>query len=103
MRSRFYALLMVPWSAAMAVASSHHAVSAATEVTCFDAEVSASIVRQTPTITPGGENCLIMRWPWIVDLRIQRVHASEVRRGPLTVLTLEHVNIPPTSARRAGC
>jgi hypothetical protein len=31
-----------------------------------------------------------MRWPWIVDLRVRRVHSGQVPRGPLTVITLQH-------------
>jgi hypothetical protein len=64
---------------------------AAIEAECFDAEVSATIVRQIPTVTPECD-CIIMRWPWIVDLRVRRVHAGHVQRGPLTVLTVQHTD-----------
>jgi hypothetical protein len=66
-------------------------VNAANETECFDAEVSATIVRQTPTVMPECD-CIIMRWPWIVDLGVRRVHAGHVQRGPLTVLTLQHTD-----------
>jgi hypothetical protein len=57
---------------------------------CFDAEISATIVRQTPTVIPECDGCIIIRWPWIVDLRVRRVHHGSVALGPLTVLTLQH-------------
>jgi hypothetical protein len=65
-------------------------VGAATKAECFDAEVSATIGRQTPTVLPECDDCIVMRWPWIVDLSVRRVHAGQVQRGPLTVLTLQH-------------
>ncbi|MFN4295878.1 MAG: hypothetical protein ACK4FB_03485 [Brevundimonas sp.] len=64
----------------------------AQDAACYDAEVSARIVSQTPTVAPACADCVIMRWPWIVDLDVRRVHAGEVRRGPLTVLTVQHTD-----------
>ena len=57
---------------------------------CFDAEVSAEIIQQTPTVVPECDDCIIMRWPWIVDIDVRRVHSGDVTRGPLAVLTLQH-------------
>jgi len=62
----------------------------ASETECFDAEVSASISRQTPTIVPDCGDCIIMRWPWIVELQVQRVHSGRLARGQVTVLTVQH-------------
>lgn len=78
---------------ALAAASAWSATSAiAQDAECYDAEVSARIVSQTPTVMPGCNDCIIMRWPWIVDLDVRRVHSGEVRRGRLTVLTVQHTD-----------
>ncbi|WP_304217919.1 hypothetical protein, partial [Phenylobacterium aquaticum] len=62
---------------------------AASQPECFDVEVSARITRQTPTIAGDcGPDCIIMSWPWIVDLDVGRVYAGNLMRGPLTVQTL---------------
>lgn len=67
----------------------------AQDAECYDAEVSARIVSQTPTVIPDCDDCIIMRWPWIVDLDVRRVHSGEVRRGRLTVLTVQHTDFRP--------
>jgi hypothetical protein len=64
----------------------------APEADCIDAEVSATILRQTPTVIPECDDCIVMYWPWIVDLRVHSVHAGSVALGPLTVLTLQHAD-----------
>lgn len=91
MRSGSDARLILGGFAAVALAWVEP-VGAATEAECFDAEVSATIVRQTPTVMPECDDCIIMRWPWIVDLRVRRVHSGQVPRGPLVVLTLQHTD-----------
>ena len=61
------------------------------EIECFDADVSATIERQIPTfveIECGG--CIVMRWPWIVDLQVLRVRQGSAPTGPLSVLTVQH-------------
>lgn len=78
---------------ALAAASLAGAAGAfAQDAECYDAEVSARIVSQTPTVTPGCDDCIIMRWPWIVDLDVRRVHSGDAHRGPLTVLTVQHTD-----------
>lgn len=62
----------------------------ASEPECFDAEVSAVIIRQTPTVAPDCEDCIIIRWPWIIELDVQRVHRGRMVGGPATVLTVQH-------------
>lgn len=56
---------------------------------CYDAEISARIVSQTPTVMPDCADCIVTSWPWIVDLDVRRVHSGEVRRGRLSVLTVQ--------------
>ena len=58
---------------------------------CFDAEVTARTTRQTPTVAGDcGPDCIVIAWPWIVELDVSRVHSGPILRGPLTVLTLQH-------------
>jgi len=80
------------WSLPLAAATISLAVgpAVASETECFDAEVSARISRQTPTIMPDCGDCIVMRWPWIVELQIEDVHSGRLERGPATVLTLQH-------------
>ena len=75
--------------------------SAASEADCFDAEVTATIVRQTPTDFPECDDCIIMRWPWFVELHVERIHQGRAAKGPLTVLTVQHAHYrPDLGARR---
>jgi hypothetical protein len=74
----------------LAISASPGRASDATEGECFDAEVSASIVHQTPTLIPDCDDCIIMSWPWILDLRVRRVSRGSVALGPITVLTVQH-------------
>jgi hypothetical protein len=71
-----------------AAAGSHAGAQTGTE--CFDAEVSATMLRQTPTAFPRCEDCIIMRWPWMVDLDVLRVTEALLLSGRLMVLTVQH-------------
>ncbi|WP_339914979.1 hypothetical protein [uncultured Brevundimonas sp.] len=63
----------------------------ASQPECFDAEVSARIARQTPTVMNDcGPDCIVMAWPWIVELDVRRVYSGDLARGPVTVLTVQH-------------
>jgi hypothetical protein len=65
-------------------------VQSATDQDCFDAIVRAEIVRQTPTLIPECDDCIIMSWPWVLELDVERVSKGQVALGPLTVLTVQH-------------
>jgi hypothetical protein len=70
-----------------------HARAVAAEPNCFDALVSATILRQTPTVLPDcGNDCIVMSWPWILDLDVERVLEGRAPSGPLTVLTVQHTD-----------
>lgn len=61
------------------------------EIGRYDAEVAASVVRQTPTVIgPCGDDCIVIGWPWVVELRVRRVHSGRLEPRPLTVLRLQH-------------
>lgn len=60
---------------------------------CYDVLASARVVRQTPTPSPGcGDDCVVMSWPWIVDLDVRSVVRGTAKRGLATVLTLQHTD-----------
>lgn len=74
------------------------------EPECFDAQVHASILRQTPTIIPDsspecGPNCIIMSWPWILELDVKRVLDGHVSSNPITVLRVQHAYQPYGESR----
>ncbi len=63
----------------------------ADEPHCFDAFVSAKILRQTPTpASDCGDDCIVMSWPWILDLEVEHVLKGRAPTGRLTVLTVQH-------------
>lgn len=68
-----------------------YAAATGDEPECFDAQVYASITKQTPTVIPDcGPDCIIMRWPWILDLDVKRVLKGDVMSSHITVLTVQH-------------
>lgn len=75
----------------MAMTTSGVSSAMAKEADCYDAEVSARIVSQIPTVFPDSDDgWIVMSWPWIVDLDVSRVHSGNARRGRLTVLAVLH-------------
>lgn len=56
---------------------------------CFDAEVSAHIIRQTP-IPDCGVDCIVMSWPWILQLDVEEVVRGSAPTGRLMVLAVQH-------------
>src|SRR5688572_12948623 len=70
-----------------------HGAPAPAEPDCFDAEVSARILRQTPTVFPDcGTDCIVARWPWFLDLDVRRVHSGPAGTGRLTVQSVQHTD-----------
>ena len=58
---------------------------------CFDAQVSAEAVRQTPMIAGDcGMDCIVVSWPWAIDLDVARVLRGSAPTGRLTVLAVQH-------------
>jgi hypothetical protein len=63
---------------------------------CFDALVSARIVKQTPTPIPDcGKNCFVMRWPWIDEIDVTDTLDGIAPRGHMRVLTIQHTDYRP--------
>lgn len=58
---------------------------------CYDMKISARPVEQIPSdATDCGENCIVMRWPWFVDLTDIRVLDGPALRKRVRVLTIQH-------------
>lgn len=58
---------------------------------CFDALVTARIIRQIPSPLPNcGSNCIIIAWPWRLDVEVEQVVKGTGPTGPQTLLALQH-------------
>lgn len=97
---RFSCLFMVALCAAASSAMPARANGSAATPECFDALISASIRRQTPTASPDCADCIVVSWPWIVDLDVVRVLKGVAQPGRLTVLAVWHTYRIPSPARR---
>jgi hypothetical protein len=65
---------------------------------CYDAIVSARLIKLVPSEIPDcGENCIVMVWPWFADLKIERVLKGRVPTPRLSVLTMLHSYLVPSS------
>lgn len=61
------------------------------ERVCYDAKVRALPVDQVPSeIGDCGSDCIIMSWPWFVDLRVKRVVDGVIPSKMIRVLTVQH-------------
>ena len=60
---------------------------------CFDALVVGKALRQSPTaFSDCGDDCIVMSWPWIVDIDVRRVLKGEAPTGRITVFTVQHTD-----------
>ena len=59
---------------------------------CFDALVSARIVRQVPSVVPEPDSTdmIIMAWPYFIDLNVVRVLEGNAPTGRSTMLSVQH-------------
>lgn len=93
MKRRGIAGRLVGVAVSAGVAASPLAAAPAPEADCYDSLVLATIHRQTPTPIPNcGDDCIVMRWPWIVELDVERVVRGKLVPSRLTVLTVQHSN-----------
>jgi len=61
------------------------------EPACYDAKVQGRLVDQIPSeIGDCGSDCLIMSWPWFVDLRVKRVIDGALPSKMIRALTVQH-------------
>lgn len=57
---------------------------------CYDAVLVATIGRQLSVPIPRDIDWIIMRWPILVDIKVQHVLEGDVERSRWTVLALRH-------------
>ena len=62
---------------------------------CYDTLIRGKLVRQTPTIVPQCDDCIVMSWPYIDVLDVTRVEQGHAPLGQLTVLSVQHTWIRP--------
>lgn len=69
---------------------------------CHDVIVKARIAAQVPSAVPDdcGPNCIIMVWPWFLDLDVSRMLVGDVPRGRLQVLAMLHVGFAENNGTR---
>ncbi|WP_242122397.1 hypothetical protein [Sphingomonas lacusdianchii] len=61
------------------------------EPACYDAKVRALPVDQVPSeIGDCGSDCIIMSWPWFVDLQVKRVIDGALPGKMVRALTIQH-------------
>lgn len=62
------------------------------DTACYDAQVVAKIVRQTPAdLGDAG----LWAWPYFLDLQVERVLAGRLRPGRLRILSVQHAWMAP--------
>jgi hypothetical protein len=60
---------------------------------CYDAIVRARVVEQIPSRIPDcGPDCIVMSWPWFLDLDVKRSEVGNVRPGRLQTLIMLHTS-----------
>jgi hypothetical protein len=57
---------------------------------CVDAEILGSVKRQTPVDVGASVDFIVTRWPWIVDMDVDRVLKGRAPPGRLRVQTFQH-------------
>jgi hypothetical protein len=68
---------------------------------CFDAVISARPVHQIPSEMPECD-CIIMQWPWFVDLQIDRVLKGKAEKGTVSALAMMHTYIDSDNSKFWG-
>jgi hypothetical protein len=73
------------------------------EPDCYDAVVSAKMVRQTPTnFSDCGDEpgCIVIAWPWIDRLEVERVVEGPTLPRHIEVLVVQHTYFDAHHFRR---
>ena len=60
---------------------------------CIDALVSAKVTRQIPSVFAGcGNDCIVVSWPWFIDLKVERVLKGRAPLGRMTIQAVLHTS-----------
>lgn len=57
---------------------------------CYDLNIEARVVEQIPTEMPECSDCIIMSWPWLIDLKIKRVLEGEAQPKLIQAVSVQH-------------
>lgn len=57
---------------------------------CYDVAVKAKVIDQVPSIMPRCDDCIIMHWPWFLDLKVAKVLDGSLNGKIVTVLNMQH-------------
>jgi hypothetical protein len=81
----------------LATAAAISAGSAADESICYDVKLVAKPIAQVPNVFPEADcaDCIVMRWPWFLDLRVKRVVEGSLEGEQVRVLTVQHATMKP--------
>lgn len=61
------------------------------ETACYDVKIHARPVDQIPSATDDcGEDCILISWPWFVDLQINRISYGSLPDKVVRVLSVQH-------------
>ncbi|MGD9810793.1 MAG: hypothetical protein AB7U35_05580 [Sphingobium sp.] len=61
------------------------------EAGCYDVKVRARPVDQIPSdIGDCGSDCILMSWPWFVDLQVNRIMDGTLSSRMVRVLSIQH-------------
>jgi hypothetical protein len=61
------------------------------QLPCYDAMIRASPIDQIPSeIGDCGGDCIIMSWPWFIDLKVVRVIDGALAGQTVRVLAVQH-------------
>lgn len=69
------------------------------ESQCYDLKVKARIVEQIPSVVPECTDCVLMSWPWFIDLQVNRVLEGKAPGKTIRALSIQHTYL---ASRDAG-
>ncbi|NKJ00139.1 hypothetical protein FHW92_002198 [Novosphingobium sp. SG707] len=57
---------------------------------CYDVAVRAKLIDQVPSLMPECDDCIIMSWPWFLDLKVAKVLEGSIDAKTITALNVQH-------------
>lgn len=57
---------------------------------CYDVVVRAKLIDQIPSVMPECGDCIIMSWPWFLDLKVAKVLEGHLDGGVVRALAVQH-------------
>jgi hypothetical protein len=57
---------------------------------CYDLKIQARVIEQIPSEIPNCADCIIMSWPWFLDLKIRHILGGDRQPRVVRVLSVQH-------------